>query len=64
MDRITIYETPAMTVRLTDDGLGAVITFTPHGNLPVTILLPREGLTRFLAQASAELSQVTRTDKA
>jgi hypothetical protein len=64
MDRITIYETPAMTVRLGDDGRSAVITFKPHGNLPVTVLLPREGLTRFLAQASAELAQAVQADKA
>ena len=56
MADIEIYETKAITARLTEDGLVAVLTLTATGLVPVTIRLSRESLSRFVDQASQVLS--------
>jgi hypothetical protein len=64
MEQITIYETQAMTARLTADGTRVAVTFKPHGGLPVSVQMPRASFERFVQQATRELAQATRPDKA
>jgi hypothetical protein len=64
MEYISIYETQAMTARITADGKTAAVTFQPHGSSPVSIQLSREALQRFVRQAKRELEQAAPADKA
>jgi hypothetical protein len=64
MDKLTIYETQAITARITEDGKTAVLTFRPQGLSPVSVQLSREALERLVQQATRELAQAAQAGKA
>jgi hypothetical protein len=64
MQNMTIYETQAMTARITEDRKVAVLTFKQHGLAPVSIQMPVEAFERFLQQATRELAGATQAGKA